>query len=396
VKRLLSLCCVLSIALASCGGGIATEGVADGPSTETSGLTARITDSAGTPVPDVSIRVVALGGQWNASVRADQTPVLARGRTDVAGRVHFELAHRDPVALEIEDSTRSGRLVTSAGSDSVREVRAWPGLSLRVSASVPGEVISSVHLAGTGYQASLASDGAWRFTSLSRGTWSVVAATDSGLALLGRVTLTNRSIDTVLSADSDSVLVEDFADAPLQNRYGALLGASWWFTVTDQNEGGNSFTAPSETRQARIPCEDGFCLSMDFTLDPARTQRYALVGIDLDGSFAPGSTTPFLADFTKVRFVRFLASGSGSMLFQIAIRSASGSKLACHVPISLTSTLSLVEIPVAILSCDESGGDFSAVYGLTWTATSDAHLTLGRVRLIGAGPRQVFHQLKSR
>ncbi|MEN9353131.1 MAG: hypothetical protein RL318_456 [Fibrobacterota bacterium] len=392
MKRLPILCCALSIALWSCADSLSAQG----PSTETSGLTARITDSTGAALPAIGVRVIALGNQWNARVGADATPVLAHSRTNSIGVVHFELPDSTPVALEIDDSLHAGRLEVKPGSDSLRELKARPALSLRVMASVPSEVISSVHLAGTGYQASMASDGSWRFKGLSRGTWSVVAATDSGLALLGRVTLTDRSIDTTLSADSDSVLVEDFADAPLQNRYGALLGASWWFTVTDRNEGGNSFTAPSETRQARIPCEDGFCLSMDFTLDPARTQRYALVGNDLDGSFAPGTTTPFLADFTKVRFVRFLASGSGSMLFQIAIRSASGSKLACHVPINLTSTLSLVEIPVAILSCDESGGDFSAVYGMTWTATSDAHLTLGRVRLIGAGPRQVFHQLKAR
>lgn len=400
MKRLATLCCALSLALASCGGSVLTEAMAEGPSTETSGLgtyalAARITDSTGAPVPSMDLQVVAQGDRWITAVGAGKTPVLARSRTDSNGNAQFLLFDSLPVSLEVDDSLRSGRLVTRAGSSTVRVLKARGGQSLRIQATVPGERILSVYLAGTGYRGALAADGSWQFKGVPRGTWSVVAATDSGLALLGRVAVSTTPIDTAFSADTDSVLVEDFAAPLVQNRYGALLGASWWFTATDQNEGGSSSTTPSDVSQARVPCEDGSCLSMDFTLDPDRVGSYAIVGTGFDGTFAPDSTKPYLADFTQVTHVRFHASGYGSLFFQLGIRSPTGTTIACHATVRLDSAYALLEVPISTLSCSEPEVDYRAVSGMTWTFTTDAHLTLGRVRLIGAGPRQVFPRLKA-
>lgn len=396
MTRLRTLCYALSIALWSCGDNDTHRLlVTEGPSTETSGLFARVIDSAGAPVPGVDVRVVAQGTRWNAVVAAGGTPVLARSRTDAEGRVEFRLADTLQVALEIDDSARSGRILSQAGSSTVRDMTTRQGLGLRLRAEAPGEDIRKVYLAGTGYRGIQAQDGSWHFRGLPRGTWSAVAATDSGLALLGRVTLTTRSLDTLLSADSDSVLVEDFGAPLVQNRYGSLLGGSWWFTATDENEGGASYTTPSEVRQARVPCEDGFCLSMDFSLDPNRVGSYALVGTGFGQSFSTGDTLPLLADFSRVRAVRFLASGTGSLLFQVVARSASGTPTNCLAYVSLPATLSEVEVPMAALSCPDPDIDYRAVDGMTWTFTTDGQLTLGRIRLIGAGPRQVFPQLKA-
>lgn len=389
MNRILSIGLLLSVFL-GCSDGASSQG----PSTETSGISARILDSSGTPLRGVFVRVVAQSASWRGTLARTGSAELARGATDDDGRIHFDVPGRDPVALELDDTLRAGRLEVEPGGDSLLELRATAGSRLVVHADIPSETISRMLLAGTGYRATRQTDGSWMFRGVARGGYTVVALTDSGISLLGQVRLDRAALDTTLSADIDSVLLEDFSLDASRNRYGALLGAGWWYTVTDSVEGGSSRTTPRTTDQARIACSDGFCLDMEFTLDPARSSRYALVGMDLDGSIASGIPSR-LADFSKVSGIRFRASGGGAMLFQLAVWTPGGYS-ACHAPIQLASTLSTIDIPLSALTCDSTDVDFRRVYGMTWTATSNGHLLLGRVALIGAGPRDVFQGLVAR
>lgn len=389
MKRFLSIGILLSFFL-GCSDGASSQG----PSTETSGISARILDSSATALSGVVVRVVAQSASWRSTLAQTGSAELARGTTDGEGRIHFEVDSREPVALELDDTLRAGRLEVTPGGDSLHEFRASTGSRLRIRANIPSERITQMLLAGTGYRAAPQTDGSWLFRGVMRGGYTVVAVTDSGLTLLGQVVLDRPTMDTTLASDLDSVLIEDFALDASRNRYGALLGAGWWYTVTDASEGGNSKTTPRTADMARTSCSDGFCLDMEFSLDPTRSSRYALVGMDLDESLSAKDPTG-LADFSKVTSVRFRASGGGAMLFQLAVWTPGGYS-ACHTPFSLTSTLSTLDIPISSLSCDSADADFRRVYGMTWTATSDGHLILGRVALVGAGPRDVFRKLRSR
>ncbi len=374
--------------------GCADKPSSQGPSTETSGISARILDSNGTALAGIGVRVVAQDVLWRRLLASGATPQLAQGRTDAEGRVHFELAHRELVMLEIEDTLHAARLEATPGSDTVRELHATPGGNLRIRAMARAETISQLWLAGTGYRGTPQSDGSWLFRGVLSGTYSVAALTDSGISFLGMVPVDAQILDTTLEAETDSVLLEDFTRPPNRNRYGSVLGAGWWYTVTDAEVGGRSSTSPASPSDAWSPCADGHCLDMGFSLDATRPIRYALVGMDLDASQQANDTSR-LADLSRITSIRFRAAGGGNMLFQLAVRIPSGGYTACHTPLTLSSTLSTIDVPITSLACDSADADFRHVYGMTWTATSTGHLTLGRIALIGAGPRSVFRGLSS-
>ena len=203
-------CALLIAGLWGCG----TDRSTEGPGSETSGLAARILDSSGSPLAGVAVRVVSGEASLRGALASGTTPVLASGRTDALGLVRFELPDASPVTLELDDTTHAGRLHAIPGSDTVRELRTVSACALRLAARVPGETISTLRLAGTGYAGTLQPDGSWLFRGLPRGVYSVAARTDSGLALVGRVALAGGLLDTALSSDVDSVLLEDFADTP--------------------------------------------------------------------------------------------------------------------------------------------------------------------------------------
>lgn len=385
-------CALLIAGLWGCG----TDRSTEGPGSETSGLAARILDSTGSPLAGIAVRVVSGEASLRGALASGTTPVLASGRTDALGLVRFELPDTSPVTLELDDTIHAGRLHATPGSDTVRELRAVSACALRLAARVPGETISTLRLAGTGYTGSRQLDGTWLFAGVPAGTYTVGARTDSGLALLGRAVLRGGILDTAMSSDVDSVLLEDFADTPSRNRYGTLLGAGWWYAVTDAQNGGTSTATPADPRQAIVPCEIGNCLEMGFTLDPTRASRYALVGTTPDGSRALGDTTPQHADFTKITHVRFLSSGWGIFWFQLGVTRTSGGMTPCHTTFNVGTLLAETEVAMSSLECDAPDADFRSVEGMTWTALSDGHLTLGRIRLIGAGPRAVFKGLRTK
>lgn len=364
---------------------------AEGPSTETSGIAARLLDSVGTPLAGVKVRVVATGEAWRDLVSRNRSSVLAVESTNALGVVRFQMPDRRPVVLEVGTRAISARLETVPGSDSVRELRASRSLRLGVVAKVPRETILDLFLAGSGSRADRLSDSAWVFATVPAGVHTVVALTDSGMALLGRVVLAGHDLDTALSADVDSVLLEDFAVPLRQNRYGALLGGGWWFLTSDASEGGLSRVVPGDFQDALVPCALGSCIGLDFFLDPTRTNRWALVGMDIDGgNHAVGAP---LANLSQVPSVRFEAAGTGSFWFQLGVRTDRGTLTACHVPFEAPPTLSTVEIMLSSLTCDSVGADLRTTYSLTWASLGDNHLDLGHVRLVGAGPRSVFPRL---
>lgn len=387
---------LLLVSLWICGCSDDSGSASEGPGSETSGVAARVLDSAGMPVPGVAVRVVSMNRFWRKSVGAGIDPVLARDTTDADGRIEFVLTGHDHVALELEDPVRAGRLEVEPGCGIEREIRVSVGASLRLEASVPGEVVSEVWLAGTAYRAKRGADGAWTLGGIGEGSYTVVASTDSGMALLGRVRLVaGTELDTSLASDADSVLLEDFAEIPVRNRYGGLLGAGWWYTTTDEIYGGGSRTEPGSVYDARVSCGDGNCLEMSFVIDAAEPQRFALVGVDLDRSYDPGGVVAHLADLSRVTGVRFLAKGQGEFHLQVHLRSTEDSSMVCRAKVVLDETWSQLDVPLSSLACDEGMvPDFHSVVGMTWIAQDDAMIVLGKIVLVGAGPRSVFPELR--
>lgn len=369
--------------------------VATGPGSETSGVSARVVDSGGHPVAGAAVRVVALGRKWHQREVSGASAVLAREVTDAQGWVRFSVAGRDRVALELEDSLHAGRVEMELSETRATQLRVASGGRLRLVAKAGSEAVRSVVLAGTAYEPRKDADGSWWFAGLPAGDYSAVARTDSGMALLGRVAIApGGSLDTSLSADVDSVLLDDFAFAPIKNRYGWLLGAGWWYTTTDAVYGDSSIVTPADIYSARVACPAGNCLSVGFTLDKTSAERFALIGVDLDRSSDEGGAAEHLADLSKVSGVRFWAAGQGEIQIQIHYRMAAGGSGACYQSFPLQSAGRIQEIPLAGMTCDPGIVGRQGAVGMTWLTQQDARLVLGPVSLFGAGPRSVFPELQ--
>lgn len=369
--------------------------VATGPGSETSGVSARVTDSIGRPVAGAAVRVVALGRKWHQQEAAGVSAVLAREVTDAQGWVRFSVAGRDRVALELEDSLHAGRVEMELSESRTSQMRTSTGGRLRVTAKAGSEAVRSLVLAGTAYESRKGADGSWSFAGLPAGEYTIAARTDSGMALLGRVAIASgAALDTALAADVDSVLLDDFAFAPIKNRYGWLLGAGWWYTTTDAVYGDSSTVTPSDLFSARVPCPVGNCLSVGFAIDKSSAERFALIGVDLDRSFDEGDTLAHLADLSKISGVRFWAAGQGSIQIQIHFRMAAGGSGSCYQSFALQGAGRLHEILLSNMTCDPGIVGRQGAEGMTWLTQDDAQLVLGPVSLFGAGPRSVFPELQ--
>lgn len=369
--------------------------LADGPGSETSGFSARVLDSQGHPIPGVTVRAVALDRDWLDDAASTRDPVLERTVSDGEGWARFKVARGARIAVEIEDSGRAGRIEVDTKTARSADLSVSRGGALRMRTTVPGETIRSVFLAGTAYRASRESDGSWVLRGIAPGWYMASALTDSGMALLGSLRIAPDSLkDTALSADVDSVLLEDFAAPIGRNRYGRLLGGGWWYTTTDQDVyGGRSKTIPAEPYGMETPCEDGNCLDMDFLIDTTNDQRFALVGVDLDRSENRSDGSERLADLSKVSSIRLRASGSGSFRLQLHL-GTSARYQTCSAPFEVDGNRKLHDIPISSLVCDDAAlADLAHAIGITILAQSDAHLRLGKVVLAGAGPRAVFPDL---
>lgn len=369
--------------------------VATGPGSETSGVSARVVDASGAPVAGASVRMVSVDAAWQAAVVRGEGAVLDRRTTDAQGWVRFAAAREGWVALELEDSAHGARGEVDLSQTRSAELRVQAGGRVRLSAKVPGETVRAVGLAGTAYAARQIDGGAWVLSGVPQGEYAVVALTDSGMALLGRVAVASGAVlDTALSADADSVLLEDFAFDPVRNRYGWLLGAGWWYTTTDAIYGDHSTVTPDDPVRMRIPCPYGNCVSATFSVDTLSSQRFALVGVDVDHPFDSGGPLANQADFSRVSAVRFPVSGQGGIQFQIHYRLPDATSSACHQSVTLSGGWKVVDVTLSTMSCDTKLPAGSRAVGMTWVAVDDARLNLGPVTLLGAGPRQVFAKLR--
>jgi hypothetical protein len=133
---------------------------------------------------------------------------------------------------------------------------------------------------------------------------------------------------------------------------------------------------------------------MRFRIDPSDPANFALVGLDLDRSSAADGSDVRLADLTRVGSLRFDAIGRGGIAVQIHYGTG-GASSTCAATIALDSVRTKREIPLATMTCDGFRPlDRTKAVGITFLAQEDVDLRLGRIVLVGAGPRSVFPDLE--
>jgi hypothetical protein len=397
VKRAL-----LALAAALCGCG--SDRTAQGPGSETSGLSARVLHPSGEPAAGVWVRACDVSG-WTGRMRTGTSVVLDSQRTDESGRVRFRRFAASRIALEARTPDGVVRAESDQSrTDSVLSLPLAAGGDLHVRVVAAGSDVRWVALVGNEGKGVAAATGGWSFGPLAGGWYSVVAATDSGLLLAGRVRIeSGGSLDTTLSIPEGQVLLDDFATPSPRNRWGDLLGQGWWYSTTDAGEGGTAAVSPDGSFAAwtdqGCPAGTPGCLHFGLSMDTSLPVHYALVGQDLDASHAGTDTTHVWLDLRAVDSVVLVARGSGSLSVQFPSIDGKGREFQFDAGLVLPATWTRVSIPVSSFAPDTANGLLWKSAG--WRATCILFLAQGTsdfwissISLIGPSPYDLFPELR--
>lgn len=393
----------LALAALLCGCG--ADRSAEGPGSETSGLTARVTLPSGEPASGVWVRACDVSG-WSERMRTGQSVVLDSQLSDASGRVRFRRFAASRIALEARVGQGVVRAESDQGAtDSVVSLPLAAGGNLRVRVVSGESKVRWVALAGNAGKGTADGAGGWSFGPLAAGWYAVVAATDSGLTLAGRVEVDSGALsDTTLSVAAGQVLLDDFATASPRNRWGDLLGQGWWYVTTDASEGGTAAVTPGGSMEAwtssGCPVGAPGCLHFGFSMDTTRPAHYALVGQDLDASHAGSDTAHVWLDLRRVDTVVLVVRGSGTFSVQFPSKDAAGREFQFRSDLALPSAWTRVAIPVSAFAPDTANGLSWKSPG--WRATCILFLTQGpsdlwisSIALVGPDPSDLFPELRS-
>ena len=381
---LLLLACALGSHLVGCG---QDPSVAEGPGSETSGLTAIVLRSDGAPAPGVAVRAVALDG-WFDSLRVQASPVLGSGVSDDSGRVFFPGLHGSRLALIGESGRLVGRTTGSWSTPERAVVRLDTAATVRL--RLPASV-RSVHLAGFERDLVRGPDSVWTATGVATGIHRVVVRSDSGYSMAGSVVVASPGfVDTTLEPDLGSTLLDDFESLVSRNRYGELLGGGWWYVTSDPDSQG---ITPRDPAQARRSGPWGTHLGFVFSPDTTRAQRWSSFGMTFGGG--AGMAT---SDLRSLVSVRLRIKGRGTFHAQIHVLRADGSYGYFQAPFAANDDWTWIEIPVASFlprdSSDLWARDAARAEGISILTTTPGELSFDDLWLEGISPWTLFPRLR--
>lgn len=378
------LVCVLGLFLQGCG---QDPSVAQGPGSETSGLTAVVLRSDGAPAAGVAVRAVALDG-WFDSLRSQASPLLGSAVSDDSGRVFFPGLHGSRLALVGESGNLVGRTTGTWNAPERAVVRLDQAATVRIRLSVDAR---SVHLAGFERALVRGRDSVWSATGVSVGRHRVVVRTDSGYSLAGTVVVTAAGlVDTTLEPELASTHLDDF-ESPLGiNRYGDILGGGWWYVTSDPDSQG---ITPRDPGSARQTGPWGTHLSFAFHPDTTLSQRWSSFGMNFGGGVGVASS-----DLRSLVGVRMRVKGRGDFHVQIHVLRADGTYGYFQAPIAVTADWSWVEIPVAFFQPRDSTvtwtRDAGKAQGISILTTTPGELSIDDIWLDGISPWTLYPRLR--
>jgi hypothetical protein len=378
------LACVLGFFLHGCG---QDPSVAQGPGSETSGLTAVVLRSDGAPAPGVAVRAVALEG-WFDSLQVQASPVLGSAVSDDSGRVFFPGLHGARLALVGESGNLVGRTTGTWSAPERAVVRLGEGATVRIRLPAGAR---SVHLAGFERALLQGRDSVWTATGVATGLHRVLVRTDSGYSLAGTVLVRAPGlVDTTLQPDLSSTHLDDF-ESPLGiNRYGDILGAGWWYVTSDPDSQGITPRDPGLARQAG---PWGTHLAFVYHPDTTLSQRWSSFGMNFGG----GEGIVF-SDLRSLVAVRMRVKGQGDFHVQIHVLRANGTYGYFQAPIAVSPEWAWVEIPVASFLPRDSSvtwtRDAAKAQGISILATTPGELSIDDIWLDGVSPWILYPRLR--
>jgi len=263
------------------------------------------------------------------------------------------------------------------GCDTVRGVAS-------VSGSVPGTHSGNERVAvlGTAYETLIASNGTFHFDSLPTGvlTFQSKNATEQRTAYLRTTAGADQQTGELQLENSGTLLLDNFEDRNLQNRFGSLSNSGWWFLAKDSSV--LQTNSLEDTSVVLNYTGDAFGTAIHTTLAFASSAQdpWAEIGVSLGQQMEPH-------DLSTVDSLVFYMRGEGSL--QVVINSTTTSAPIC-------STLTNIEkngiwarqaIDLHRICSPEQ---LQSVTGISWRTTSSADFWLDDVQFIGGKPSAIW------
>ena len=303
-----------ALALAGCGQVVATDPVAMGPGSETSGYQLRLKNADGTPAIKVAVEAVAQEG-WSQKVTRGGV-LLSRRTTDDSGRVRFDSLPSTGVAFEASQGSVvvHQRINLDTARNAVLTLRNGGSIRVRLQGNNTG--IHGLLLSGTNIQARLQSDGSWVMPWVPNGDYSLVIWQDQEIFPLAQVHADSAAhVDTILPV-RPMIVLDDFGTRTSQNLVGARLSGGYWFAFGNGQAEKSPISNP-DLGALREPGWSGLSMHVQLQVDTSKTDPVAMLGMDLARSERGDATVTH--DLSRVDSLSVMVRGRGNVALRFLV-----------------------------------------------------------------------------
>lgn len=269
------------------------------------GLNLTVSAADNQPAQGVAVRLLARES-WVERTLQGGSPVLDSAVTDAQGRVGFQVPVGEGYWIE-----------AAAGSMGVRMEGDGPGSKTavlsslsRLTGTLAGDRRAGVrvHLAGTSRTAVTDDSGRFVFEALPQAAYSVVgqAPGSQKLSNLGATVVGYQASDIQASAaDTDAVLLDDFADGDNVWALKDLFGSAFWWIAASGTDLASVFGIDGSWKAVQ---SDSSRRWMGISVDGAKLGGNPWAGLGLD----MGPNTGLFPDFSTATAIRVVVRGQGT------------------------------------------------------------------------------------
>ncbi len=356
--------------------------IAGGTSETTNGdLQASLTHSNGTPAARVKVLLID-DTKWLVNI-ADGKPVtLDSAVTDDSGHFSINIPFAKRCNLQI-DGQAEGLLLREANTlidihqiMSNRKFKLAAFASLAGSITLDSGVAQELQIAGTTYKTKVNSNGAYAFSHIAAGTFSLIAQVNLHNIVIPSLTQSlniaagNKNDSVNLHASISNIPIDDFEQGWKQTTFGRIIGNGLWYSVTDIKENGNSSIRIENISDSEA--YSGSSLRAEYILGNKIASPWSIMGFNI-GNALQGD----VYDFTDVRALSFWAKGKG--IINVKFLSKTISRLfqdstQFYYPLSLPTQWTHFTIPVDSLRLPKNA--LPELKNYTWKQVASEMQTL--------------------
>lgn len=247
-------------------------------------ITLTAIQSDGSPATNARVRIVA-ESKWITNTKTGVSVVIDSMRTDKQGRFTIPIPDTNLVRIEIISNGEG----TSYTFDSTRTIVSLGALSSIRAKWIPG---ATVMIAGTSFSQKVDENGDVVFNHIPRFNTVLVGQENGKSPVLfsSMAQITQDTLDLgTLNIARDSLLIDQFEQNSSATLLEPFVHGSYWFSIADEHEGGNSTIDPSTAEQdawlsaiSDSSSFNGNSLTIRYSIAPTSLKgAYAIVGCTL-------------------------------------------------------------------------------------------------------------------